>query len=1085
MDSTYLVVLIPLAIEMFFVLGLFIYYWVLGFRKKAFKKSFRKITSMIFTVLIVYLLINGIYEKYNYCSRYVCLAQNKILVKQIEKIENRTVSLYNALIKSSCSIVTLDIIFSLTAIFASPSISLLLLEYFPIASNSVLNVLILGIRGLGYSILIQEVFKNLIIISTYFFLPIFIIGIITIPLEQLRKIGVSFIILGFSFGYMIPFFLSEIVDTLYLPYEKYYNIALPNTEKIGYLNFSITYMSKAFFPLATLVLWRNTTYYGKNITDIYLIPYDGIHKYKIVALPEGKYKIKGVLIYWTFFPICSTSNCPPGFAFNNSSISIEERNTTKINIQSWRIYAIPCNNSRSKGCGGLVFGIYKNRKSFSYIKFLENKTILSYTTKLSPGQSIEIFTLGAKPKIKIAASDNSKVNYTLTTIKYFSKSDSLVGKKMTKEAVKGFNKWFIRNKAFFEQFTKDINFFNNVSDKIKMIKTLKSINPKITRWKLSVKIPMKIRTNPINVSIIVVPSKTCWNYTYLAYVSGWSSIESLNVSKTRLDLLKIWGFVIKSYSIMIKTFVMITALNVVAQNVGSLPFIGSFLVMFRKHIVFHFVRNDFSNVFKRYISKRIIVFSKFKSLSKMNKVVLYNIRSSIRRKLIKRIKNLSEIELRKRTLMYEIYPSLRYVDEKHLIKIDEKISSDELLRLIRKPVKDRNKLLRIYSVLNKKFKENNYKKLQKYREIDNLSTKDIDRLYEVSKKVLVDGIQKNITSFLINSSDFIKLDKIINAIEDLGDPEKMSVLFKKIYINRVLYISGISDKILFSMREKKYINNIKSILSNFPPYKVKLLIRIIGDDKLKDISENTLRESILIDSRWIRDLYIEYTYLYDVLSPVIRKELDKIFQGINIYDVDKFYPDLLYYMRIVVKCLKRIIDKEDPNYAHYLLLSSIEKKMEESLFFYPTWFQGDSTKIEYVTEYIFNKYILSSKDFVETIKRLNDRIDYGLFFEIFLDRDIRQIDSHETIFYLSNIHYIREIKRLEEELDKRIKEYEDTSFIDERNEIEHEIKKIAEKIEKILLRLIIESERENINSSYFRKKMRKLHDFIGMLSHKD
>ena len=108
-----------------------------------------------------------------------------------------------------------------------------------------------------------------------------------------------------------------------------------------------------------------------------------------------------------------------------------------------------------------------------------------------------------------------------------------------------------------------------------------------------------------------------------------------------------------------------------------------------------------------------------------------------------------------------------------------------------------------------------------------------------------------------------------------------------------------------------------------------------------------------------------------------------------------------------------------------------------------------------------------------------------MFFEIFLDRDIRQIDSHETIFYLSNIHSIREIKRLEEELDKRIKEYEDTSFIDERNEIEQEIKRIAEKIEKILLRLIIESERENINSSYFRKKMRKLHDFIGMWSHKD
>ncbi len=1071
-----------IAIEVFISIGYFIYYWSIGKREKAYTTFFQMIIYMFITFLILYLLINDYFQRYMYCNMVVCQKQNQELAENLIKIEKNTIIIYNSLIRATYSIIIQDILFSVSAVFMSPTISLLILEYFPLLSNSVISILMLGIRSIGYVILIIVAIRKFLSFVNDFSPYIFSLGLTILPIRKLRKIGMSFIILSFSLGYIFPYFLSGILNNINIPDISFANET--GYEKVGYVNFSIIYTSGKAFPLANIIIQRNMTLDKRNISEIYIIPYVDIYKRKTIILPTGRYQIKGILLYWSFFPICSKENCPPSFTTKEPIFEIKERQFVNISIEVWRLYYLPCNNSYERGCGGLVFGIYKNKKSFSYIRFQENGSSLFYKTILYPGQDVEIFTLGAKPVLIFNKTYTKYIKFKISYIKYFSNSDISTGKKITRDAIIEFNKWRLRNKIFsFNNITINNKMLVKSLENIRKIKKLNYYHVKVSKWKLSVK-TIKEARDPVNITINIIPMKECWNYTYLTYSSRWSYIDSLGSSFIN-SILKIWEIVILIYSSLVRMFASIIAINIVMQRLTGVLFTNFLIIKIRRHITFPSFKSRLLNFFKK-LEKIHLKIIKDTKIAKIQKTTSYlknidtYIKNQIRKRIVDKFRLLTKIELYKKSLMYRVYPYLKYFDEENYLKIAKKLDKENLIKKAERDlslIENKKRLLKFYYSFIKKFPKID-KNTFALKFLEPVSGSDLEKLFDYVKKIYIEGLREDRENYFILYENIVKIDKLINSFEKINRKCKVIDVLKKIYITRIFLLYGLLELDDFKKTEEKYIYEVKKVLRSFPPYKFLALLKILDDRILQKIyDENIGSISMLIERNWIRDLYIIYTYIYDVLPKYDREKLSLLFQGVNIYDLDKYYSEILFYTRKIVKNLREKINRKQISLnEYYNSLTHILREMESSLFYYPYWFQEDDSKLDVVIEKFIDRYINIHEPLEEIIREKNRKIDKSLLLEFFLNNKHR-INVDEIHFMLSHIHELRKVKNLEETLHKKIREYEDTFSVDEKKEIKNEILKIIEKLEKKLLRLVIECEKENINSSYYRKKMNKIHVF--------
>lgn len=1121
MDTTLLIrdhqyfILFSLSIEAVLALAFFLYYWSLGLRKKAFNLMFKKMYLSVLALISVYLIANVILQGCTDYQNQKCLTEAEVVLPYIFQLENESILLYNGLIKASTSIVSLDIVFSITAIFASPEIAIFLLDTFPVAENTVMNLLLNGVRGFGFLLLILRAFKIFLVVSGYLTIPLIWIGSLLTPLTSIRRIGISLMILGISIGYIIPFFAVIILKDMKNPVREYVNkISKLDGDKIGYLNFSVKYPTGTkYFPIASLVLERNSTVTHKSITETYVITYISSSKEKTVCLPEGSYSLKGVLIYWAYFPLCTKELCPPGFISSKSTLHISKGNTTKVYIYPWKIFPVPCNNSRVRGCGGLVYGIYKTKRSFSYITFSANQSSLYYRINLLPGRNVEIYSLGERPIVIIENSNSTYINYSIFPIRYFSNANFTEGLRLTRDAIEGFNRWWKRNERLFNSVDNFSDLIDNPSlvfssytrltyAKVKEVKPLACNRDSVPRWYL-IAAAYKNGSGliPANLTVIIPASKRCWNYSYLTYTSEWRYVDSFASSSIIIsNIWRVWSLIVRAYTMIIEAITIAVALNIVSKNVSGTVFMGWFVYKLKKSVSLSVfkgksyvlgsmrLRKSLKKMVPRMriLSKNIIYqrYNKVKEAECYFKRPQLYIRKIGRRKLIDKAKHLAELGLYKYILACKILPDLKYSEGKILFR-REKINTleDSIFTKLRNDIRktsDVRKLVSLYRVFNRRII--NDKNLSSLEVVEHLTGDDLDKFYRTAREIAVQGIKENNLRIILSLNTLLKMETLIESTYKTTGFKEIRESLMRIYISTILYLTNKRNASSLTRIYSNEIKKVKLFMSHKTPVEILSFIKLLENKQLYETAKKTFQDSIVLDQKWLNNLYLDYVYLDKFLSSNERKEIDKIFQGIVIFGLDKYYPDLLYISRRVLKHLRKCqIDVDMVKY--YEDLKEKVLQMEESLFYYPSWFQGDKEKVEKVISAFFDaKYLPRSDEIIYLDKTRYQKIDEKLLCDVLGYEALRDQEYSELVrFYFTNMPLIQRINFLEKRLEKRISDLENSCLVDEQGELLAEIRSIIMELENVLRKIIIKSEEENIRNAYFRRKLKRIHQYYKVL----
>ncbi len=874
------------------------------------------------------------------------------------------------------------------------------------------------------------VFRTLTSICGYLSLAAYVLILLLMLAKQLGKVmlnlGASLIIIRFTrriglvmlaWGLALCCILP-LLTNLALPAIKYAeDVQKSAFPRLGYLILEVRGLPR----YSVLLLEKVDENCSCNLKRLFAVNIN--QSRKIILLPIGKYRIKGLLVYWTLIRHPKITN---------RSFKVLELNKTIVKID---FEEIDINANEEGLAGGLSLCLLNGKR----IKPQNTKKGLKYSALLVAGDILEVWNIGGEPQISKTPSagldirvikDNNLPNW----ISYAE------GVKLAEYIHIEYARWWKRviGLTVNDLWEKYANVSGNIispSTIVRIKRYLSKMRP--LWWHPYLKINhMLILAYAVNETgykdflevTIYIPRSNYWNLSYLFLNPQWSYLTEKGANSGVSAILSL-------PTIIIEFVISFLALDALAAMLGA-PSFTSTVAMPAYAAVLH-------------------------SLSVASSSVRYYFNQIIRRKM----PFLKALDAK---------PSLSRILERTLSRRLSRIRSD-IERLERESLKVREVVAQDISKEYCWFRSRG-RKLTPIEAVSKESLRELKREVISSSKgdlqltaacaLLAEGVLKGEEWAFPIALQLKKFLALTDALERLttikhGTVQRLKSLFS-------LYVHSLSRGRVEEAKHRLRIleKEVHRVISTLTPFELKLVaselseIGILGPYRI--ITESNRLKSTLISTDWL-------SYTYHVAKKFREEglkyanEVLKLIDRAVFSDLSIHYPDILTSLRLLFKEIKRKNLKT-------IEIEKVLNSAERALFYLPPWIAGDLNK-DFANA--VGKYVFVHACKLPSVKSL---LHYVLLeYSRFLHKDF---ELKELYIIFSNMHvyekYVRSVRKAKEILELVIKEeaYEAIS------EVYDALNMAIDSL--IQLNNICVS--EGVNPKFVRRQLRNLRELISQIS---